>query len=69
MTGTHFAVGLPCLTVIASLVLSQFTMSGVREDIREIRAHLRTIVEKLGSMDVEIAKLMDNHMAAANTNL
>jgi hypothetical protein len=61
MNGTqlYFAVGLPCLTVIASLVLSMFTMSGVREDIREIRGHLRTIVEKLGAMDVEIAKLMD----------
>ncbi len=58
-TQLYFAVGLPCLTVIASLVLSMFTLSGVREDIREIRAHLRTIVEKLGSMDVEIARFMD----------
>jgi hypothetical protein len=31
------------------LVLSMFTLSGVREDIREIRTHLRTIVEKLAS--------------------
>jgi len=60
-TQLYFAVGLPCLTVIASLVLSIFTMSGVREDMREIRAHLLTIVEKLGSMDVGIAKLIDEN--------
>jgi hypothetical protein len=61
MTATqlYFAVGLPCLTVIASLILSMFMLSGVREDIREIRAHLRTMVEKLCGMDVKIAKLMD----------
>jgi hypothetical protein len=53
-TQLYFAVGLPCLTVIASLILSMFTLSGVRDDIREIRAHLRTIVEKLGAMDVEL---------------
>ncbi len=58
-TQLYFTVGLPCLTVIASLVLGMFTLSGVREDIREISTHLRTIVEKLGSMDVEIARLMD----------
>lgn len=58
-TQLYFAIGLPCLTVIASLILSLFTMSGVREDIREVRSHLRTIVGKLGSMDGEIAKLMD----------
>jgi hypothetical protein len=36
-----------------------FTISGIRDDIREICSHLPTIVEKLGAMDVEIAKLMD----------
>ena len=45
--------------MIASLILSMFTISGVPDDIREIRSHLRTIVEKLGAMDVGIAKLMD----------
>jgi len=54
-TQLYFAIGLPCLTVIASLILSMFTMSGVREDIREVRAHLRTIAEKLGAIDLEIA--------------
>ncbi len=68
MTDTQlcFAIGLPCLTLIASLVVSLLGISGVREsakeireDIREIRGELRTIVGKLGAIDLEIAKLMD----------
>ncbi len=72
MTDTQrsFAIGLPCLTVMASLVLSMFTISGVRDDIRSLRAEMiamraeltsdiKNIVGKLGAMDVEIAKLMD----------
>jgi hypothetical protein len=55
----YFAIGLPCLTVAASLVISLFQISGVREDIREVRADLKTIVGKLGTMDVGLAKLMD----------
>ena len=54
-----FAIGLPCLTVIASLIISLFQISGVREDVREIRADLQSINGKLGEMDVEIGKLMD----------
>jgi hypothetical protein len=55
----YFAIGLPCLTVAASLVISLFQISGVREDIRGVRADLKTIVGKLGTMDVGLAKLMD----------
>ncbi len=55
---------------MASLVLSMFTISGVRDDIRSLRAEMiamraeltsdiKNIVGKLGAMDVEIAKLMD----------
>jgi hypothetical protein len=55
----YFAIGLPCLTVIASLIISLFQISGVREDIREIRGDLKSINGKLGEMDVEIGKLMD----------
>ena len=73
-TQLYFAIGLPCLTVMASLVLSMFTISGVRDEIRTLCSELRTemtamradltsdiknIVGKLGAMDVEIAKLMD----------
>jgi hypothetical protein len=49
----YFAIGLPCLTVIASLIISLFQVSGVRADMREIRADLKNIVAKLGAMACE----------------
>jgi len=58
-TQLHLAIGLPCLTVMASLVISLFQISGMREGVREIRADLKSIVAKLGVMDVELGKLMD----------
>jgi DNA-directed RNA polymerase alpha subunit len=58
-TQLYLAIGLPCLTVMASLVISLFQISGMREDVREIRADLKSIVAKLGVMDVELGKLMD----------
>ena len=49
MTNTqlYFAIGLPMLTVIASLVLNLFLMSGVREDIREIRSDIKLLTGKV----------------------
>ena len=58
-TQLHLAIVLPCLTVMASLVISLFQISGMREGVREIRADLKSIVAKLGVMDVELGKLMD----------
>lgn len=50
MTNTqlYFAIGLPCLTIVASLVISLFQMIGVRDDLREIRGDIKSIVGKLG---------------------
>jgi hypothetical protein len=58
-TQLYFAIGLPCLTIITSLIISLFQMSGVRDDIRELRSDSKNIMGKLGAMDVEIGKLMD----------
>jgi hypothetical protein len=55
----YLAIGLPCLTIIAGLIVSLFQMGGIREDIREIRGDIKSIVGKLGAMDVAIAKLMN----------
>lgn len=43
----YLAIGLPCLTVLASMVTSLFLISGVRDDIREIRADVKSIMGKL----------------------
>lgn len=43
----YLAIGLPCLTVLASLVISLFMLSGVREDIREIRSDVKLLTGKV----------------------
>lgn len=46
----YFAIGLPCTTVIASVIISLFQISGVHEDIREIRSDMKFIVSKLAEL-------------------
>jgi DNA-directed RNA polymerase alpha subunit len=55
----YLAVGLPTLAVMSSLIISLFQISGVRDDIREIRGDIKAINGKLADMDVEIGRLMD----------
>jgi hypothetical protein len=55
----YIAVGLPTIAVLTSLVVSLFQISGIRDDIREIRGDIKTMNAKLADMDLEIAKLMD----------
>lgn len=45
MNNTQFylSIGLPIIAVLASLVISLFQISGVREDIREIRADIKPL--------------------------
>ncbi len=52
MTNTqlYLAIALPVFTIIASLILSMFQMSGMREDIREIRADIKLLTGKVYEM-------------------
>lgn len=43
----YLAVGLPCLTIIVSLIVSLVQLSGIREDIREIRSDIKMLTGKL----------------------
>jgi hypothetical protein len=43
----YFAVGLPIIAVLTSLVINLFLMSGIRDDIREIRADLKLLTGKV----------------------
>jgi hypothetical protein len=43
----YLAIGLPTLAVIASLVVSLFLVSGVRDDIREIRRDINLLMAKI----------------------
>jgi hypothetical protein len=50
----YLAIGLPCLTVVASLVISLFQISGVREDVRELRSDMKLLTGKLSELDTFI---------------
>jgi hypothetical protein len=39
----YIAIGLPTLAVIASLIVTLFQISGIRGDIREIRAGMKLV--------------------------
>jgi hypothetical protein len=43
----YVAVSLPTLALITSLIVSMFQISGVREDIREIRTEMRLLTGKV----------------------
>jgi hypothetical protein len=49
MTNTqlYFAIGLPCFTIVASLIVSMVQISGIREDIREIRSDIKILTGKV----------------------
>jgi len=51
----YLAVGLPTLAVITSLVINLFLISGIREDIREIRSDIKIIIGKLAELDTRIS--------------
>ncbi len=42
----YFAIGLPCFTIIASLIISVINILGIRSDISEIRQDLKHIVQR-----------------------
>jgi hypothetical protein len=43
----YLAIGLPMLTVIASLVISLVQISGIRDDVREIRGDIKILTGKV----------------------
>jgi hypothetical protein len=43
----YFAIGLPCFTIVTSLIVSMVQISGIREDIREIRLDIKLLTGKV----------------------
>lgn len=39
----YFAIGLPCFTIVTSLIISLVQISGVKDSVREIREDIREI--------------------------
>jgi hypothetical protein len=46
----YIAIGLPTIAVLASLTVSMFQISGIREDVREIRTDLKLLTGKVYEM-------------------
>ena len=53
------AVGLPVLAVLSSMTVSLFQLSGVREDIREIRSDIKIIIGKIADIDTRLSLIED----------
>ncbi len=49
MTNTqlYFAIGLPCLTIIASLIINLFAVFDIKSDIRELRSDMKLLTGKV----------------------
>ena len=64
MTNTqlYFAIGLPCFTIVTSLILSLVQISNVREDVRELRrevgADIREILSDIKLLTGKVYDLM-----------
>jgi len=46
----YLAVGLPTLAVVTSLIVSLVQISGIREDIRELRGDMKLLTGKVYEM-------------------
>ncbi|MGA2148925.1 MAG: hypothetical protein ABSH49_28620 [Bryobacteraceae bacterium] len=53
----YLAVGLPILAVVSSLVISLLQISGIREDIREIRGDIKLVTGKVIETDNRLTRL------------
>jgi len=49
----YLAIGLPCMTIMASLIISLVQISGVKYSIRELREDLREIREDIRSLNAK----------------
>lgn len=55
----YIAVGLPVLAVITSLIISLVQISGIREDIRELRSNEARLLERIDRLAERLAEKLD----------
>ena len=53
----YIAVGLPTIAVLASLTVSLLQISGIREDIREIRGDIKLMTSKIVDIDNRVVRM------------
>ena len=57
----YIAIGLPTIAVLASLTVSLAQISGIREDIREIRNDMKLLTGKVAEIDTRLS-LIEEHI-------
>jgi hypothetical protein len=67
-TQVYLAIGLPCLTIMASLVISVVQWFGVRESIREIREGMREIRDDIRGLNAKL-DILTGKVAEIDTRL
>lgn len=55
----YIAIGLPVIAVLSSLTVSLFQISGLREDIREIRNDVKAINGSIAHIDNRLNLIED----------
>jgi hypothetical protein len=55
----YIAIGLPTIAVLASLVVSLFQISAVREDVREVRVYVKLLTGKVADVDNRLSRIED----------
>ena len=55
----YIAIGLPTVAVLASLTVSPVQISGIREDIREIRNDIKLLTGKVAEIDIHLSLIED----------
>jgi hypothetical protein len=53
------AIGLPVIAVLSSMTVSLFQISGIREDIREIRSDIKIMTGKIADIDTRLTLIED----------
>lgn len=64
----YLAIGLPCLTIMATLIISIVQWIGVRDTMREIREGIREIRQDIRSLNTKI-EILTGKVAEIDTRL
>lgn len=60
-TQLYFAVGVPCFTILAALIVNILTVVGIRADIRELRTDMNALRTEVNTkMDMLLAKFYEH---------
>jgi hypothetical protein len=62
-TQLYFAIGVPCFTILAALIVNILAVVGIRADIREIRTDIRELRTEMNALRTEVNTKIDMLLA------